>query len=206
VPALGRLSFAAASPRLCTLSFSRTLCTWFFTVVGSMDSRDAMALFDNPSATRSAICASRSVSAVANPVSASRLSRARLKNASARSGEHGLSPRAARLRTRTSWRGVRRDESRHAGAGPGREIDVLLRRDQRNQIGAVGGQSGASSDYEIRAPSRVDEDDVGSCTAVRAGRRVGGACSAGELEVILRRNESRYALPVDAGVRHNENP
>ena len=99
-----------------------------------------------------------------------------------------------------------REESRHAGASPVREIDVLVRRDQYNQMGFAIGQSNASSDHEIWAPGRVDQDDVGSCTAMTAGRRVGGACRAGELEIILRRNESRDALPVDADVRHNEDP
>jgi len=60
-------------------------------------------LLDKPSATRSAICASRFVKDRSNAESPIRFLRARLNNASTTSGEHGLSPRAARLRTSTSW-------------------------------------------------------------------------------------------------------
>jgi hypothetical protein len=74
------------------------------TVASSMDRWEAIALFDNPSATRSAICASRFVNDPSNERSPPDLSAARLKIASATSGEHGLSPRAACSTISTSWR------------------------------------------------------------------------------------------------------
>src|SRR6266568_5005620 len=53
---------AAASPRRCTWSFSRMLCTWFFTVATSIPRSRAISLFESPRSMRPTISRSRLVS------------------------------------------------------------------------------------------------------------------------------------------------
>src|SRR6266581_1600499 len=52
---------AAASPRRCTWSFSRMLCTWFFTVATSIPRSRAISLFESPRSMRPTISRSRGV-------------------------------------------------------------------------------------------------------------------------------------------------